>query len=163
MNFAGRLLRLIIVATTLMLGVACAAPATVDGVVAGDTFTIRDDDPTLRPRHEGATLVLADQSGNMLRIVTITLPDVDTLPLEEDIPFADNADEGPVLEASFGTVEEIVRSDGVKVLNSTDSVGYTALEGTLRIETAEPLLSGSFRATLDEGGALEGSFVILPE
>jgi len=146
---------LLFLAATFSVG--CQAPAIVDGVVGERSFTIRDDNPEVRPQHEGTLIVLADDAFGELRLVKILVADLDALPLDEPVDIAANA--GVSIEAAHGDMETFVRSDGVKVVNSTNAVGTDAVSGTLTLASRAPL-AGSFAVTLADGGQLDGSFVI---
>lgn len=141
-----------------LFGVACGAPSTVEGVVSGGEFRIRDERPELNPGHERVTVVLAEEAGDALRVVTLSLPHVEALPLE--VPLAVGGPEGVGVRAAYGELVEMVRSDGVRVLNTLSPVIVEAVEGEVVIETIEPLLAGSFEVVLEDGGRLVGDFVV---
>lgn len=143
-----------------LLAVGCGAPSTVQGVVGGGSYTIRDETPELRPGHGKVTVVLAESVGDVLRVVSVSLPDLERLPL--GTPLEVGGPEGVVVKATYGRLVEMVRSDGVRVLNAEDPVVVEAAEGSIIVETLEPLLAGSFQVVLEDGGELLGDFVVSP-
>lgn len=143
-----------------LLSSACAfeAPAVVDGLVQGDDFSIRDDHPVVRPQHHGEQLVvLADDVDGELRLVQLRLPAESALALDEPLAVGPA---GLEVTASFGTLEEEVRSDGVRVLSSSDATEVTAISGSVTLASLTPVLAGTFEVTLEDGGSLTGEFVI---
>jgi hypothetical protein len=141
----------------LALAAGCQAPAVVDGVMGEREFTIRDDNPEVRPQHEGTLIVLADDDFGTLRLVKIFAEDLDALPTDE--PVAIELDSGVRIEAALGDMESFVRKDGVRVVSSTNAVFVDAVSGTLTLASKDPL-AGEFAVTLADGGELVGSFVI---
>lgn len=135
----------------------CQAPAVVDGIVGEESFSIRDEDPEVRAQHEGTLIVLADDAFGRLRLVKLLVRDLDALAIDEAIAIAPDSD--VQLEAALGDMESFVRSDGVRVVSSTNATFTDAMEGTLTLRSRDPL-AGEFTATLADGGELDGSFVI---
>jgi hypothetical protein len=145
------------VAASALLASACASPGVVDGVVEEQDFSIRDDAPELRPQpDDGLIVVLSEEVGSTLRVVSLTLPDPSSLDGTAAISARDDAD--IKLSVAQGDLVEQVRSDGVRVL-STDNTRFTDVaEGQVTVEVVDGLLLGSLEAQLEDGGWLEGSF-----
>ena len=153
---ATRILPLVFAAATVLLA-GCQAPAVVDGVVRGDAFSIRDDNPEVRPQHEGTLIVLADDALGKLRLVKLFVADLEGMPTDEPLDIAPSTDVR--LEAAIGDMESFVRSDGVTVVSSTNATFVEAVRGTFTLASRDPL-AGDFAVTLRDGGELVGSFVI---
>ncbi len=151
---------LVSLVVTAFLGSACAfdVPAMVDGHVQGSAFSIRDDFPVVRPQHDGQQLVvLGDHSDGELRLVQIRLPADSALPLDEPVAVGGA---GLEVTASFGTLESELRSDGVRVVSSSDATEVAALGGSVTLASLAPVLAGTFEVTLEDGGSLTGEFII---
>lgn len=145
---------------TALFGAGCAfeVPAVVDGRVRGGEFSIRDDNPVVRPQHDGEQLVvLADEVFGELRIVQIRLPASDALVLDEPMPVGPGALE---VTATFGDVEEELRSDGVRVLSTSNATTVKATGGSVTLASLDTVLAGTLEVTLEDGGSLTGEFVI---
>lgn len=145
----------------LLLASACDAPAFVEGIVEESRFTVRDDNPELRPQaDDGALVVLAQKDWDMLRVVTLSVPDFEALGEETTLTLGSRRDGGAWLEVAQGPIDESVRSDGVKVLNTLTPRFVDCAGGTAVITRVDGQLLGTFEAELEDGGWLEGAFTI---
>lgn len=145
---------------TALFGAGCAfeVPGFVDGLVSGSAFTIRDDNPVVRPQHDGEQLVvLADESMGELRLVQIRLSAADLLVV--DAPLAVGP-EGLAVSATFGPMEEGWRADGVRVLSTSHATTVEATSGVVTLASVGDRLAGELQVTLADGGSLTGEFVI---
>jgi hypothetical protein len=144
----------------LALGTACSAPGFVEGVVEEEGFVIRDDSPEVRTQHEGNLVVLSQEDGATLRLVKVFLPPLEGLAIGEEITLGDREAGEPSVGVAQGDLEEMFRSDGVRVLNTSNTRSQNALEGTLTLHEEQGELFGTFHAELEGGGYLDGSFVV---
>lgn len=149
------------VLAVLLLASACDAPAFIQGVVEDSQFTIRDDRPELRPQNDDSALVvLAQKEWDTLRVVTVRVPEFDMLGDETVLSLGTREEGGAWLEVAQGPIDESVRSDGVKVLNTLTPRFVTGVGGTVVITRVGERLLGTLEAELEDGGWLEGSFAI---
>jgi hypothetical protein len=144
----------------LLLSSACGAPAIVDGIVEDNEFSIRDTDPELRPQaDDGVIVVIAEEAGSQLRVVQLKLPSLEGHEPGESILIEDRALDRTWLTAASGTLDETIRSDGVRVVNTLDARVVAAVRGHVECEQSDGLLTGTLTAELEDGGWVEGSFV----
>lgn len=145
-----------------LLGSACDAPGLVEGIVEDSEFTVRDDSPDLRPQHDDAALVvLAEQEWGTLRVVTLRVPGFESLGEETVLELGTREQGGAYIEVAQGPIDESVRSDGVKVLNTLTPRFVNGVGGTAVLTRVDGQLLGTLEAELEDGGWLEGSFSIV--
>jgi hypothetical protein len=144
-----------------VLASACGVPGLVEGIVEQQGFTIRDEQPQLRPQGGDAViLVLSQEVRDMLRVVSLHLPELAALPAGESAPI-EGRDLGRVwLQVAQGTLQSEIRSDGVRVVSTHNARFVLATGGDVSLARVDGLLLGSFRAELEDGGWLEGSFEV---
>lgn len=151
-------------AVVALAAVGCAVPAEVEGIVRGEQFQVRDPRPASKATSAGrdAYLVLSENDGATLRTVTVRLPDIATMPVGEDVSVGPREnDQGlPHVEVSEGALVKETRGDGALILSAADPQFATSTGGTLRLDEKGEDLAGSFRVDLDEGGWLDGVFVV---
>ena len=149
------LLRLCTVAL-IAFTAACGPQTFVEIDTASEgSFTVADPAPTVRPYLDGAIVVLSEEQGEQLALVTIELPEINTLQEGEAV---DIEDAGIAMVASRGDLEVIEREDGTRVINSQDARRFSATSGTFTLDQRAPL-AGSFVVELEDGGLLSGTFV----
>lgn len=153
--------RLLGVVGLLLVTVACDVSALLEGVVEDGNFVLRDDQPDFRPQHDDAALVVfAQQDWGTLRVATLRVPRITALDGEEALPLEERAMAGAWLEVAQGPVEETERSDGVRVLNTSAPRFVRAVSGEAVVGVSGGLMSGTVSAQLEDGGWLEGAFVV---
>ena len=144
------------IAALMMLASACGPQTFVEINTASEgSFTVADPAPTVRPYQDGVMVVLTEEQEEQLAVVTIELPDVDSLEQGEVVNIDDT---GITITASRGDLEVINRADGSRVVNSRDARSFTATAGTFTLDSREPL-AGTFEVELEDGGMLVGAFV----
>lgn len=149
------------VAVVALFSSACSVPGIVDGIVEEQGFVIRDDSPQLRPQEEDSViLVLSQESGDTLRVVSLHLPELAALPAGESAPIEARDSDRVWLQVAQGDVQSEVRSDGVRVVSALQPRFVHATGGDVSLSRVDGLLLGSFRAELEDGGWLEGSFEV---
>ncbi len=140
---------------------ACGAPAFVEGVAYDRDFTIRDDQPDLRPQHDDAALVvLAEQEWDTLRVVSLHVPAFSELSDEQELEIDVREEGGAWVEVAQGPVEESVRSDGVTVLNTLTPRFVNGAGGSVLLHKVDGELFGALEVELEDGGWLQGSFAV---
>lgn len=146
-------------ATVISIAVltGCSAPAMVEGVVASQDYVIQDNNPSLRVAAGQMHIVLNEEDGDQLRVVTLEVSDIDALPLGEQVAFG-NDDSAPQATVSQGDLQVIERSDGARIVSSENNTFYDVTAGTLTIYDRDELINGEFTLELTDGGHLEGSF-----
>lgn len=144
----------------LVLSSACGAPAIVDGIVEDSQFSIRDVEPEVRQQpDDGLIIVIAEEAGAELRVVQLKLPPLAEHQAGDVIEIGPREDGGAWLTAANGTLEAMVRSDGVRVLNTTDARIAHAAFGEVVCDTEDGFLTGTLTAQLEDGGWVDGTFV----
>jgi hypothetical protein len=133
----------------------------VEGVALNEDYRVRDQAPATRvTSDEKLIIIIAEEDGVDLRVVTVTLPDYEGC-IGEEMQLGVKGSGAPYLKASVGELDDFTRSDGVHVLNSKNTRFSAALGGSLFLDQDESgQLIGSFIADMEDGGHLEGSFVI---
>jgi hypothetical protein len=102
-------------------------------------------------------IVLNEEDGELLRVVTLEVSELDTLPLGKKVAFGD--DEGaPKVSVSQGDLVVIERSDGARIVSSENNTFYDVTSGTLTVYDRDELVNGEFTLEFADGGHLEGSF-----
>lgn len=140
---------------------ACGVPGFVEGIAYGSDFTIRDDRPDLRPQHDDAALVvLAEQEWDSLRVVSLSVPAFSDLSDEQEIAIGTRDEGGAWVEVAQGPIEESVRSDGVKVLNTLTPRFVNGAGGSVLLTKVDAELFGTLEVELEDGGWLRGSFAV---
>lgn len=148
----------IFLAVGLLACVACNTPGFVDGVVQQEGFFVRDAAPAARWSKERLVVVLSEEDGETLRVVSLHLPDAEDLPF--DTPIALEGVAGPYLEVAWGALEVFHRADGARILSTTDTRFDRAVSGDLVLRRVAGELEGSFSVRLVDGGFLEGGFLV---
>ena len=137
----------------------CSAPALVQGVVASEDYVIMDNNPALRLIGNQMHVVLSEEDGETLRVLTLEVPDTSVVPLGETVELgAENDDGKPNVTVSQGVLVETFRSDGARILSSEANTFYEVQSGTLTIHDIDETVNGEFSVELADGGHLEGSF-----
>lgn len=153
-------LRLLAITASLVFS-ACAAPASVEGVFAGDGFRLDCETPLAKQNasKRDIVVVLSDHDDVTLRTVNVELPNVGALPLGQPLEVGTGAGDQPSVDVIVGDLVVETRSDGVEVLSSVNPVRAVSVGGSVTIESrADGVITGSFRVDLDDGGFLEGGF-----
>lgn len=158
-------LSLLAILAVSALSTACGAPGLVDGVVRASDFSIRDNEPAVRshPALNDFHIVLSEEENNTLKVVTVDVDDLTLLPVGEPIHLVSalSRDEGPTMAVSTGDLVVTMRSDGVRMLSSENTIYADVTDGTLVLHEVSDRVIGSFTAELDDGGYLEGSFDVV--
>lgn len=151
-------------AMCLTLGMGCAVPAEVEGIVRGEEFLVRDPRPASKATASGrdAYLVLSENDGATMRTVTVRIPNVADMPLGEEVAVGgrENASGLPHVEVAQGALVKETRSDGATILSQADPTFAISTTGSLRLDERGEDLAGSFLVDLDDGGWVEGVFVV---
>jgi hypothetical protein len=160
-----KLIHLAAVAAAMCLTQACAVPAEVEGIVRGEEFVVRDPRPAAKATAAGrdAYLVLSQNDGETLRTVTVRLPNIASLPLEQDIAVGTGVDDdadAPFVQVAEGELEVTTRADGAEILSATDPTFAQSVTGTLRLTSKDGEIAGTFAIDLDDGGWLDATFVV---
>jgi hypothetical protein len=158
-------LRPMIAAVAVLGAVACSAPASVDGVVRGDGFSLRCTSPLTKPTASGRdrVVVLAAHDSETLRSVNLHLKDVAGLPLNTPLTVGSAESPLPSVEAVVGDLVVETREDGVQLLSSDNNRSAASTSGTLTLtELDDAGVAGTFHVDLDDGGYLEGEFTAAP-
>jgi hypothetical protein len=147
------------VATLLALAVmtGCSAPAFVQGVVASEDYVIQDNNPSMRVAAGEMHVVLNEEDGDQLRVLTLEVSDLDAYPLGEEVAFGSD-ENAPAVTVSQGDLQVIERADGARIVSSENNVFHEVVSGTLTIHDRDELVNGEFTLELADGGHLEGSF-----
>jgi hypothetical protein len=152
------------VLVAVMCLTACAVPAEVEGIVSGEEFLVRDPRPASKATAEGrdAYLVLSENDGATMRVVTVRMPDVAAMPLHEDVAVGARDDGSGLshVEVAHGALLVETRSDGAQILSQKDPQFAMSTAGTIRLDERGEDLSGAFHVDLDDGGYLDGVFVV---
>jgi hypothetical protein len=155
-----------LVATTMVgASIGCSAPASVNGVVRGDGFTLTCDNPLTKPVAAGRdrVVVLAEQDAETLRTVQLTFPSANSLPLNAPIVVGPDGGTQPSLDVMVGKLDVETRSDGVQIISSDNPTTSTSTRGTVTLtELDDAGAAGHFRVNLDDGGYVEGDFTATP-
>ena len=142
-------------AALAVLTAACGPQAMIDVQTSEGTFTVSDAAPSARAVGDGLFVLVAEEQGDELALVTIQFADLSLLTVGEPV---DILEVGVAIEASRGDLEVIERNDGARIVNSQNTHYYPATAGTFTLDSLNPL-AGSFAVDL-ESGALSGSFVV---
>ena len=143
-------------AALTMLTAACGPQAYVEVDTAAEgSFTVADPAPAVRAFQDGVFVVLAEEQGEELALVTVELAELSNLEVGETV---DIAEAGIGIEASRGDLEVIERSDGARIVNSQNTRSFPAVGGTFTLDSLDPL-AGTFDVELEDGGMLSGTFV----
>ena len=120
----GRRTLVTLLAALVVAASACSVPASVDGVLLNDEFTIRDDNPQVRPQNDGASLiVMADDANGVLRLVKLRVADLEALPLDEPREDGELADPLPYLQQRSGPERQLAVMVTLPELRETDDGG----------------------------------------
>jgi hypothetical protein len=145
----------ILFAALTMLTAACGPQAFVEIDTRSEgTFTVADPAPAVRAMQDGVFVVLAEEQGDELALVTVEVADLADLVVGEPV---DIADAGIAIEASRGELEVIERSDGARIVNSRNPRSFPATGGVFTLDSLDPL-AGTFEVELEDG-MLTGTFV----
>lgn len=144
---------------TLLASTGCGFDAYIEGIAYDNDFSVRDQNPAKRLTNtNGVTIIMSEEGNEQLRVVSLTIGDhllsesqVDLGPEEKNMPF---------ITVAEGELVEMVRSDGVRVINTLDPVFVEGADGILDLERDEEDLFGSFAVDLADGGHLDGTFTI---
>ena len=145
----------ILFAALALLTAACGPQAMVDVETSEGAFTVIDQAPSARALGDGLFVLLADEQGDELALVTLEFADPSLLRLGETVSILDA---GIAIEASRGDLEVIERGDGARILNSQNTRYFPATDGTFTVDSVSPL-AGTFNVELADG-SLTGSFAI---
>ncbi len=141
--------------------IACQAPASVDGVFAGEDFSLRCESPLAASDASGrdSVVVLSEAAHETLSTVNVRLRGVAELPLGEAVAVG-AVDEGvSTVQVVVGTLVVEKRADGVEILSAADPRRASSVAGTVMLETRDADgVAGTFSAELDDGGFVEGFF-----
>ena len=133
----------------------------VEGVALNEDYRVQDQAPATRvTSDEKLIIIIAEEDGVDLRVVTVTLPEFAAFPLGQEVVIGAKGSGAPYLKASVGELDDFTRNDGVHVLNSKNTRFSEALQGTLFLDEENGELIGSFSADMEDGGHLEGSFIV---
>lgn len=155
--------RLFAAAALLLTSVACSSPGFVEGVVEHEGFFVRDPGPVSRWASDRLVVVLSEQDGGTLRVVSLFLLDAAKLPEGEPIELGAKDSGLPYLDVSWGALDVTERSDGVRVLSTTDTEYAHAESGTIELAWLDGELQGTFHVALSDGGHLDGTFLVPAE
>jgi hypothetical protein len=143
-------------AALTMLTAACGPQAFVEVDTAAEgSFTVADPAPAVRALQAGVFVVLAEEQGDELALVTVEVTDLAALEVGQTVQIAEA---GIAIEASRGDLEVIERSDGARIVNSQNTRSFPATGGVFTLDSVEPL-AGTFAVELKDGGMLSGTFV----
>ena len=154
---------MLLVAASLFTG--CAAQGTVEGIFQQQDFKITDFAPKAHINHgaEVAVVTLSESSFDgqreILRLVNITLSETNTLHSGDVIEVGEDLD--AELGVSTGDLVRMELENGSTLISSENNDFAHAVQGTVTIdESSDDVLAGSFSVELNDGGHLQGSFVI---
>jgi len=150
---------LLSLALSLLASTGCGFDAYIEGIAYDNDFSVRDQNPAKRLTNtSGVTIIMSEEGNDQLRVVSLTIGDhllsesqVDLGPKDKNMPF---------ITVAEGELVEMVRSDGVRVVNTLDPVFVDGGEGILDLERDEEDLFGTFEVNLKDGGHLDGTFTI---
>jgi hypothetical protein len=142
-----------------VFAVGCGAPGTVEGIFDQADFSLRTNDPLARASGSDGdvVVVLAEQDGETLRTVTVSLPRAEHMPRQKAVEVGPEATQ-PSIEVTVGRLTREDRGDGVEVISSEDATRAQSTGGTVTIEDLAPDVAGTFSIELDDGGHLDGVF-----
>lgn len=143
----------------LILASACGAPGMVEGVVWEKGFFVRDMQPAARFAKEQLLVVVSEEDGTELRVVSLYVPEELLAQRGEPLSLGPRGSGLPALKVAWGDLVTMDRSDGVRVLSTSDTRYAEATSGTVELVWEDGTLSGTFHATLEDGGYVDGSFV----
>ena len=159
---------LIVAVAVVVASVGCAVPASVDGVLKGQGFTLRSNSPLSKPDASGrdTVVVLSEMESETLRTVNLHITNTADIALGAAVEIGTGAfeDKRPSVLVTEGDLVTETREDGVNVISSENDVRAESVSGTLTItERTADEISGSFHADLDDGGYVDGVFTAFPE
>ena len=142
-------------------GVACGPATVVDGVVEDTDFAIMDDRPAYHydTSDDWVLLSMAEEDGETLRVVSLVVPDAKAIVLDEPMPIGTEESGLASVDVSIGDLLVRERSDGARILSTTDNRRTESVSGTVTFTSVDPYV-GTFEAELEDGGHVGGSFVI---
>ncbi|MCC7109981.1 MAG: hypothetical protein IT382_11875 [Deltaproteobacteria bacterium] len=155
--------RIQIAAAVLMAGasVACQAPGAVDGVFGGEDFALRCESPLATSDASGrdSVVVLSESTPETLSTVNVRLRGVAELPLGQAVSLGLDDEALATIQVVVGALVVETRADGGEILSAADPTRAASVGGTLTLESRSAEgVAGSFHATLDDGGFVEGFF-----
>lgn len=150
-------LRLLLVAACV-LQLACGTFSSVEGIVQEEGFVVRDASPGARWVGERLVVMVSEEDGQTLRVVTLSLPEADSLPTDTPIAISEEKSGQPFVDVAWGDLDVQVRSDGARILSTIDTKFQHGTEGILTLQREDGNLHGNFEVTLRDGGYLEGAF-----
>lgn len=164
-NTISRLASRLVGATVLALAFAsgCAAPASVEGIFSEVRFEFDDPKPAIRvdDRNDQIYLVISEETSTTLTLAQVRIPTTDLRAGDTFVFGNDNrSDVDAHLHMTRGDIEVTFLSNGTRLVNSQNNTKANSAEGTLHIDAADDYLAGSFRATLEDGGEVDGRFAI---
>jgi|GEM_PF-1948725 len=147
-----------VVVTTL--SAACTqAPAEVEGTFNAQPFTIADETPEVhRSKRTGSMmLVFSDVTKDRLRTLSLSIPG--DLELKEDAAYRLGQDGGHIqLEVSEGRLVVQSGKNGTNIRSSVETEFGVATDGYVVFASVGQRMAGEFRAELDIGDVIRGSF-----
>lgn len=150
-------LRLLLVASCCFQ-LACGTFSSVEGIVQEEGFVVRDAAPGARWVGDRLVVMVSEEDGQSLRVVTLSLPNADTLPENTPIEIADEDSGMPFVDVAWGDLDVQYRSDGARILSTIDTQFQQGVRGVLTLQRIDGVLHGTFEVVLRDRGFLEGSF-----
>ncbi|MCC7072685.1 MAG: hypothetical protein IT383_15255 [Deltaproteobacteria bacterium] len=141
--------------------IACQAPASVDGVFAGQDFSLRCESPLAASDASGrdSVVVLSEATSETLSTVNVRLRRAAELPIGKPVSVGTDEEGHSTVQVVVGALVVETRADGVEILSAADPTRASSVAGTLTIESRDDDgVAGSFAAELDDGGFVEGFF-----
>ena len=143
-------------------GVGCGAPTQVEGTAHAEPFSILDDAPAFRADESAGWVYLsmAEEDGETMRVVGITIPDQEVLVVDEPVAIGSSEDDGAIfVDVSSGDLVVTERTGGGRILSTENTKFATSVKGSVTFTSLDPYV-GEFTVELDDGGELTGTFVI---
>ena len=156
-NIPGFSLRLLLVAS-FAFQLACGTFSSVEGIVQEEGFVVRDASPGARWVGDRLVVMVSEEDGQTLRVVTLSLPEAGNLPVGTPIAISGEKSGQPFVDVAWGDLDVQHRSDGARILSTIDTQFQHGTEGFLTLQREETSLHGTFEVTLGDGGYLEGAF-----
>ena len=142
------------------LASGCGFNAMIAGIVNDDDFSVRDQNPTAKTqRAENTLVVISEESDTHLRLVTLTVP-TEALEFNGLVELGEEAQARPFVRVAEGEKTEMIRSDGVRVINTLTPEFAEGGEGYLDVQRDGDEVYGTFEVDLLDGGYLDGSFAL---
>lgn len=137
---------------------ACGTFSSVEGIVQEEGFIVRDASPGARWVGDRLVVMVSEEDGQTLRVVSLSLPNAESLPDNTPIDISVEDSGQPFVDVAWGELDVQRRSDGARILSTIDTKFRYGVQGALTLQRADGVLSGNFEVTLSDGGFLEGSF-----